>query len=140
MGFSRTPQLCYLCRHALQGLPYHSYVLIRIERYIMWRGSFAGGNVCELLEVRLLQFKHSRIVGNNNDMPIDNNAVVLKETFAVKTFVDCPDIAKFAGVRAREGFPLCGSCMDILHSGVYTLGAAILMLYKISSGIYMACI
>ena len=34
MGFSQTPQLCYLCRHALQGSPYQSCLYMRIERYM----------------------------------------------------------------------------------------------------------
>ena len=40
-----------------------------------------GENFRELLKVGLSQSKLLRIVGNDNDTPTDNNAVVLKATF-----------------------------------------------------------
>ena len=40
-----------------------------------------GENFRELLKVGLLRLKLSRIVGNNNETPIDNDAVVLNKNF-----------------------------------------------------------
>ena len=40
-----------------------------------------GENFRELLKVRFSRLKLSRIVGNDNDTPIDNDAAVLHENF-----------------------------------------------------------
>ena len=43
--------------------------------------SFAGENFCELVKVGFSLLNFSRIVGNDNDMPIDNDAAILNENF-----------------------------------------------------------
>ena len=47
-------------------------------------------------------------VVENYDTPIDDDAPCSTRIFAVKTFTNCPETAKFAKVFARERFPLYG--------------------------------
>ena len=49
--------------------------------YTVYWKSFAGENFCELLKVRFLQSKLSQFVGNDTDMPTDNDAAVLNKKF-----------------------------------------------------------
>ena len=55
--------------------------LYNVLIYIVYRESFTGENFRELLKVGLSQLKLSRLVGNDNDTPIDNDAAVLNENF-----------------------------------------------------------
>ena len=59
-----------------------------------------GGNINDPYAVTVVK---------NSDMPIDSDAPVLNEIFTVKTFVNCPESAKFAKVFPRKRFPLYGS-------------------------------
>ena len=45
MGFSQTLQLCYLCRHALQGLSYHSYMWLYAYKKIYMYGYTSFGYI-----------------------------------------------------------------------------------------------
>ena len=63
--------------------------------HIPFSGNFlAGENLRELLEVQSSLSKLSRIAGNNNDAPVDNDAAVLNENLGGQNFLKLPQNCK----------------------------------------------